>query len=65
MKNAKTEHLEGGEVKTIGDVKTSTKVWSRVNTYKTRALANDGRKLKMPEAAAELIEAGLDAKGVN
>ncbi len=53
-----------GEVVTIGDVKTSAKVWSRVNTYKTRARVDGGRKLKMPEAAAELIEKGLNAEGI-
>jgi hypothetical protein len=51
------------EQKTIGDVKTSLDVWSRVNTYKTRQRVQ-GRTLKMPEAAAELIEKGLQSEGI-
>jgi hypothetical protein len=51
------------DLKTIGAVKTSIDVWSRVNTYKTRQRVQ-GRKLKMPEAAAELIEIGLKHEGI-
>lgn len=58
-KGAKT----AGDFITVGDVKLPVKLWSRVNTYKNNQRVN-GRKLKMPEVSAELIEKGLKAEGI-
>jgi hypothetical protein len=63
MKKQQLKRIEGCEFKTIGDVKTRIDVWSRLNTYKTKERVK-GRTLKMPEAAAELIEKGLKAEGI-
>jgi hypothetical protein len=63
MKKQQTEQDMVSEFKTIGDVKTRVDVWSRLNTYKTKQRVK-GRTLKMPEAAAEMIERGLTAEGI-
>lgn len=54
---------KASEFVTVGDVKLPVALWSRVNTYKSNQRVQ-GRKMKMPEVSAELIEKGLNAEGI-
>lgn len=65
MKTAnKTQVGENVGFKQIREVKPSRKTYSRVQRYVAIEQEN-GRDLKISEAAVELIEAGLEKKGVN
>jgi hypothetical protein len=61
--NDLTEVKENVGFKQIREVKPSRRTYSRVERYKSIEQEH-GRDLKISEAAVELIEAGLDAKGV-
>lgn len=63
MKTRENEGTGLSDVKTIGDVKASIKVWGLINSYKTRERVR-GRNLKMPEALLELAERGAEAEGI-
>lgn len=63
MENVETTEKQQGKQKTIGDVKTTLDVWSRMRRYQERE-AKVGRELKLPEVAAELIEKALEAEGI-
>jgi hypothetical protein len=60
----KTATNENVGFKQIREVKPSRKIYSRVQRYVSIEQEN-GRDLKISEAAVELIEAGLEKKGIN
>lgn len=65
MKTAKkTQVGENVGFKQIREVKPSRTTYSRVQRY-VAIEQEHGRDLKISEAAVELIEAGLEKKGVN
>jgi hypothetical protein len=65
MKTAKdTDVNENVGFRQIREVKPSRKTYSRVQRYLSIEQEN-GRDMKISEAAVELIEAGLETKGIN
>jgi hypothetical protein len=63
MKADETGGNAASDFVTIGDVKAPVKIWSMVNTYKSRE-REKGRKLKMPEALCELAEIGANKENI-